>query len=193
VLTFQSVVDATVPPIPSLTRLYSRVLDAKSELVVFDANRSAAVAPLLATHVDELLTVGAGRTYPFAVTLVTNASATSDAVIARHWRAGEITATAEPLALAWPRGVYSLSHVALPFPPDDPVYGVDAPERGPFPLGRLEVRGERGAFLVPAEQLTRLRYDPFFAYVEGSLLRFVDARLGASLPSAPSVSPTRPH
>lgn len=27
------------------------------------------------------------------------------------------------LGLEWPAGVLSLSHVALPFPPDDPLYG----------------------------------------------------------------------
>ena len=28
-----------------------------------------------------------------------------------------------PLAQSWPQDVYSLSHVAVPFPPDDDLYG----------------------------------------------------------------------
>ena len=44
----------------------------------------------------------------------------------------------------------------------------------PFDAGRLELRGERGLLAVPASDLIRLRYNPFFAYV----LACVDAFLG---------------
>jgi hypothetical protein len=80
------------------------------------------------------------------------------------------------LELAWPPGVYSLAHVSLPFPAEDPVYGVAAARRGPLPLGRLELRGERGALLAPAELLARLRYNPFFPYLAERIVRFVDRR-----------------
>jgi alpha-beta hydrolase superfamily lysophospholipase len=174
VLTLQSVVDATVPPVPSLTRLYGRVLARESELVLFDANRRATVAALLGPSADELLALATpGRTFPFAVTLVTNESPASDAVVAVSRAAGASSTTREPLGLAWPPGVFSLSHVALPFTRDDPVYGSDGPAAGPLPLGRLELKGERGVLLAPPDLLARLRYDPFFPYVALRVERFV--------------------
>jgi len=190
VLTLQSVVDATVPPVPSLTRLYSRVFDESSELVLFDANRNATVAPFLAPSVDDLLALATpGRTFRFSVTLVTNESSASDRVVARTRAGGAPTATVEPLDLAWPPGVYSLAHVSLPFPPDDPVYGMSAPSSGPLPLGRLELKGERGAFLVPAELLSRLRYDPFFTYVATRVARFAERAVARSAARTPAPSP----
>jgi alpha-beta hydrolase superfamily lysophospholipase len=185
VLTLQSVVDATVPPVLSLDRLYGRVLGNDSELVLFDANRHAAVAGLLAARVDDLVSLATpGKTFPFAVTLVTNESVDSDAVVALSRAAGSAVTERAALALAWPPGVYSLAHVSLPFAVDDPVYGATAPRRGPLPLGALALRGERGALLAPADLLARLRYNPFFPYVVERIVRFVDRR-GASTTRPP--------
>jgi hypothetical protein len=68
------------------------------------------------------------------------------------------------LAGRWPRDVYSLSHVAIPFPPDDPYYGDgrQTASTGIPPLGSLRPRGERNMLSVPLEQLMRLRHNPFF-------------------------------
>jgi hypothetical protein len=65
--------------------------------------------------------------------------------------------------------------VALTFPPDDPIYGSRPPEEGAFGLqiGAFEPRGERGLLIVPASQLTRLRSNPFFPYVEQRLVELV--------------------
>jgi hypothetical protein len=78
--------------------------------------------------------------------------------------------------------VYSLSHVALPFRPDDPIYG--ATPSGGLPLGALELRGERGVFGLSMDQLMRLRYNPFFAYV--------DARVRAEIEDAPPMPGATP-
>jgi hypothetical protein len=67
-----------------------------------------------------------------------------------------------------------LSHVAVPFPPDDPFYGAEGASRGPYPFGRLEPRGERGGLAVPVALLMRLRYNPFFPYLERRLAEFVE-------------------
>jgi alpha-beta hydrolase superfamily lysophospholipase len=197
VLTLQSVVDDTIPAVASLKRLYARVLAADSELVLFDANRSAAVSAFLTPAAGEMLALAApGRTFPFAVTLVTNESPRSDAVVARTFAPGARTATVRPLDLAWPRGVYSLSHVALPFPPDDPVYGTQGPRRGPLPFGTLEIRGERGVFVVPASEVARLRSNPFFPYLAERVLSFAERSRSSgrsatpSPPSSPSFPPT---
>ena len=40
--------------------------------------------------------------------------------------------------------VFSLSHVAVPFPPDDPLYGYEFRGDHHVQLGRIAVRGENG-------------------------------------------------
>jgi hypothetical protein len=74
----------------------------------------------------------------------------------------------------WPKGLYSLSHVALPISPKDPLYG--GPDAGKSPgikLGDLALRGERGVLQIPAADMLRLRWNPFYPYMERRLLEFV--------------------
>lgn len=179
ILAIQSVVDATVPPVASLTNLFARVKRqaAGTELLLFDANRSAAMGSLLTPRADELLALGkSGRTVPFRLTLVTNANTRTAAVEELSRAPGELAWRRTPLGLAWPPGIYSLSHVAVPFPPDDPAYGMAASPIGrPFPFGALDLRGERGVLVIPDGLLTRLRCNPFFPVVESKILRFVGA------------------
>ncbi len=83
------------------------------------------------------------------------------------------TVTETDLELTWPRDVYSLSHIALPFPPDDPVYGgPDAAESPGVQLGNLVLRGERGALLISGTEIMRLRWNPFYDYLEQRTLEF---------------------
>jgi hypothetical protein len=73
----------------------------------------------------------------------------------------------EPIGLKWPPEVFSLSHVALPFPEDDPVYGslaTDSPT-APVALGLLSPRGEKSVLTVPVEVLMRVSANPFFPYL----------------------------
>jgi pimeloyl-ACP methyl ester carboxylesterase len=43
--------------------------------------------------------------------------------IKRGQRLGQHAPTDSEIGLSWPEGLYSLAHVALPFPPRDPLYG----------------------------------------------------------------------
>jgi len=66
--------------------------------------------------------------------------------------------------------------VALPFRPDDPVYGAARPEASTLPyLGRLEIQGERGVLAIPDSTLLRLRHNPFAAYQQARVKEFADA------------------
>ena len=77
-----------------------------------------------------------------------------------------------------------MAHVALPFPPDDPIYGGKAPsEARVIHLGKLALRGERGVLQIPAADMLRLRWNPFFPYVEARVLAFTG--LGGRLPGFP--------
>jgi hypothetical protein len=75
--------------------------------------------------------------------------------------------------------VISLSHVALPFPPDDPLYGQRPPENDKVLfLGQMAIRGERGLLRISSEWLLRLRFNPFYDFLEGRTLGWVDEANG---------------
>jgi hypothetical protein len=99
--------------------------------------------------------------------LVTNSSAETRDVDAQTIEPNALAATRRPLGLAWPPEVFSLTHVAIPFPPDDPLYGIDgrAAIDGLLPIGRLSPRGERAVLTVGTDTLMRLSSNPFFAFV----------------------------
>ncbi len=180
-LVFQSVVDATIPPAAVVDRLLSKVPPNGSALVLFDVNRIAQAEPFMRTgHEAFLRSLLEADALPFELTLVTNAAPHTGVVIARTRRAGPGVGTLwteRELGLVWPDGVYSLSHVAIPFPPDDPVYGARDRARGtsPLNLGALDLRGERGVFGVSMDQIMRLRHNPFFPYLRARLEAMIDA------------------
>ena len=174
-LVFQSLVDATVIPAALVDRLMRRLSPGHHELVIFDVNRLSEAAPFLRADKESLRDVLlADDTLPFTFTLITNTSEQSRDVKARRKLPRSKAAVDEPLELAWPRGIYSLAHIALPFPPDDPVYGYAAsPGKGGVHLGRVDLRGERGLLLVSAANLTRLHANPFFPYMVERILVFL--------------------
>jgi hypothetical protein len=146
--------------------------------VLFDINRFAAKSILLVADPRELTNrVMGDNSLPFAVTLVTNKSPESLAVVARRQApfSAEVSKT-EPLDVVWPAGVISLSHVALPIPPNDPLYGQRAPDTDHVLfLGQMAVLGERGLFILPNDWLLRIRNNPFYAYLEARVLAWVDS------------------
>ena len=173
-LAFQSIVDTTVSSPAVVDDLFEHLPPGKSELVVFDLNRQAGI--------DAFTTPGAilprltgERRRSYAVTLVTNANAATLEAAAMSVASGADVITTEPLGVSWPESIYSLSHVALPFPIDDPVYGGEGRGRdlGSVALGRLSPRGEKGALIVPAEVLMRMTWNPFFPYLAQRIERWV--------------------
>ena len=175
ILAFESVVDATVSAPAVLQALFMRLAPEGHELVGFDVNQNAELAPLFEKRVTDVRgTLLAGPALPVNLTLVTNASDTTDATVALKREANSTTIHTENLDLSWPPGVYSLSHIALPFPSDDPVYGASRPPGSDsIFLGNVDLQGERGLLAVPADGFMRLRHNPFFPYIA--------ARVGAFL------------
>lgn len=175
-LVFKSTVDATVSPDAVVESLLRHLGPHGHELVLFDINRFAAKATLLVSDpaplTDRLM---ADQTLPFALTLVTNENAESTRVLTRRKdKFSTQTSESDPLNLAWPTGVISLSHVALPFPPDDPLYGQRAPDNDDvFFLGQMAIKGERGLFKIPYDWLLRLRHNPFYAFLESRTVEWI--------------------
>jgi hypothetical protein len=71
--------------------------------------------------------------------------------------------------------VFSLSHVAIPFPMSDPVYGREEGAAIPqlIRLGLLSPHGEKSVLSVPSDTLTRLTCNPFFSYMDGRIGEWV--------------------
>jgi len=181
-----SAVDATVSPIAVSTHLLEHLAPQGHELLLYDINRFAIKAPLLVTDPAPLTNrLMQNAALPYAITLIANESPDSLAVVARHkppLSAG--VARVESLNVAWPDDAISLSHVDLPFPPDDPLYGRYPPERpGEVFLGQLAVRGERGVLKVPAHWFLRLRHNPFYDYQERRVLEWIERANSRPLPA----------
>jgi alpha-beta hydrolase superfamily lysophospholipase len=177
-IAFQSVVDATVLTQSLIDRLFDSIRAEGSELVLFDINRRNDLRSFVKHDVDTLLeSLETRERVPFRVTLVTNSREGSREMAAEH-RAPEEPGfgDVETLDLSWPPNVYSLSHVAIPFPPDDPFYGaVGDPQGVGLRLGKLQPRGERNTLSVPVDMFMRLRYNPFFDYVKERIVQFCEA------------------
>jgi alpha-beta hydrolase superfamily lysophospholipase len=172
VLAFQSAVDATIPAEAFIHQFLRRLAPNNHALVLFDVNRQSETVALLADDPQPEIDALLRQPLPFDLTLVTNKSAESRRVHAVHKAAGGQRLVEEPLASSWPPGVYSLSHVAPAFPQDDPLYGSGGSDGGRlFTLGSLEPRGERNLLRVGIGDLMRLRYNPFYPYLERRILQ----------------------
>jgi alpha-beta hydrolase superfamily lysophospholipase len=167
ILAFQSVVDATVSAPALIEGLFYRLPRGDHELVLFDVNQHAVIGPLLQDRTrDTLELLLVERELEFTVTLVTNASETSNAMVARLYPATRDEITEVPIEHIWPPQVYSLSHVALPIRPDDPLYGfAENPDYDGIRLGNIALRGERGVLRVEPSAFLRLRSNPFYDYL----------------------------
>jgi len=173
VLAFQSLVDSTVLTESIVDHLFDELPANGSELVLFDLNRVRRIHGFLRMpHASMLQRLTSGSPLAYAITLITNRDDTSSEVVARRRTPGGELDAGRPLGLAWPEGVYSLSHVAIPFSPEDSLYGDGSgpPPPGGLQLGRLHPRGEKQLLIVPIDQFMRLRYNPFFPYVEQRLI-----------------------
>jgi alpha-beta hydrolase superfamily lysophospholipase len=167
-LTFQSVIDFTVSTRAIVSALYAQLPSNGSELVLFDLNRSAKLGQLLRTASDTALT----RLLPapprlFKTTIIANANLDTSEVVERVTEADAVEEQSRALGLAYPPGVYSLSHVALPFPLSDSLYGMqpDPAENFGVNLGAVAPRGERGTLIVSLDALLRMSSNPFFPYM----------------------------
>ena len=177
VLTFHSLVDATVSTPAVVHAFYDVIADERSELVLFDINRASGLAPFIQSEDATLLSRLTDRSpRKYRRTLVSNVDPASLEVAERSIAPGATAIEQRPLGVAWPRDVFSLSHVAIPFPLSDPVYGRDetAVPLGTIRLGLLSPRGERAVFSVPSDTLMRLTCNPFFPYMEDR----IDAWMG---------------
>ena len=181
ILAFSSIVDATVSTPDLVSNLFQRLPGAGHELVLFNTNREAQIEPIMKW--DPATVVQALQDDPspaFTLSVATNENPQSRKVVVHTRRHGQATPTEFDTGLSWPDGIYSLAHVALPFPPEDPVYGGRPKDKSPgIYLGDLALRGERGVLQIPAADMLRLRWNPFYSYVESRVFEFLGLDQGS--------------
>lgn len=175
ILAFQSAVDATVSMPAVVTDLFDQLPANGHELVLFDLNRRNLIEQILENDpkptVQGLL---GSKQLAYGVTIVTNEHPGSTNVVARIRKPGQPVAVDVPLGMEWPRGVFSLSHIALPMRYDDPLYGGDDSVKSPgVKVGRSEMRGERGVLQISPGDMLRLRWNPFYPWMEGRIRDFM--------------------
>jgi alpha-beta hydrolase superfamily lysophospholipase len=187
ILAFQSVADATVSAPALVTGLFDRLpAGGGHELVLFDINQVAEIESILkrdpAAWLNDILR---NADKSFTVGVVKNQSEQERAVVLRQRQPQETEITETPLGLRWPDDLYSLAHVALPFPPDDPLYG--GPDAGKSPgiqIGDIALRGERGVLEIGAADMLRLRWNPFYSYIEDRALEIIHELESSPIPPA---------
>ena len=181
ILTFQSLVDATVSTEAVVHTLYTALPRNGSELVMFDLNRSAHLDPFIQPSDRALIATLFDRhaSRDYTLTVLSNVSNDTLDVAEWHVAAGTTTIETRPLGVAWPADVFSLSHIAMPFPPDDPVYGVSTPR---MPSGADPSRAAGAARrALGADRARSIRscacsYNPFFAYLSDRTVAWTVAR-----------------
>jgi alpha-beta hydrolase superfamily lysophospholipase len=175
-LVLLSTVDATVSVDAVIDNLLEHLAPDRHELILFDINRRNVKTSLLVSDPGPLTArLMADDTLPFHLELITNEDVESLRLVSRHNAPFSADTRVELLDHAWPRGVISLSHVALPFPPDDPLYGRRDPAATSLNLGEIDIRGERGLLLFPSDWLLRLRFNPFYDVLESRAIDWVEA------------------
>jgi alpha-beta hydrolase superfamily lysophospholipase len=191
VLTFQSVTDFTVSTPAVMSSLYDQLPENGSEVVLFDVNRSVRFRTFLRvasyTALSRLLRTGPQN---YRTTVIANAAPDSSHTVARSVDAGAVDTHVVPLDIEYPQDIFSLSHVAIPFPVTDALYGIAPSDEENFNenLGTLAPRGERGTLILTLDSMFRIASNPFFPYV----LQRIDEGIG-KMPNPVATSPERSH
>jgi hypothetical protein len=143
--------------------------------VLFDINQAYEMENLLRNDPRaEIGDVLGPTVQSYTLTLITNEQYERDEVMAQTKPAGSTESESKAIGLSWPEDLYSLSHVAMPIAKNDPLYGGPEAEKSPgIELGKLALRGERNVLQIGAADMLRLRWNPFYPYVEQRILDFV--------------------
>jgi len=176
VVTWQSVVDSTVGADGTADTLYPGLQGPQHRLVLFDVNRSRGLGSVQRPAARALIERLRNGARGYTLEIVTNTDAQSSRVsLVRLTPAG--AESVRDTGLDWPANLVSLGHVAMPFQPNDPVYGfLPGSGRDGLPsIGSWLLRGENGAITISLGTLTRLRSNPFWSLIDRDVGELVTA------------------
>ena len=178
VLAMQSVVDSTVVVPKLITVLFDRLTSESSELFLFDVNRMDSLSNLVNLSFERTILPKLERAdRPFRLTVMANAEPNSRELSLRVRHHGQWTQ--QPVNISWPTGFVSLSHVAVPIPPSDPIYG-DGSDTGGLSLGTISMRAEPNALMIPSSLFVRCRFNPFYDFMEDRVVTWLSQNLATS-------------
>ncbi|WP_373031569.1 alpha/beta hydrolase [Sulfurovum sp.] len=171
VLSFASIIDSTVTVSDTVHKFYERLPKGDHSLVLFDMNHKFnsyhLVKKNISTSIQKLRDTPSNPRYRFD--LISDMNSTDGHLM-------QITnkKIRKKLDLAWPRDIYSLSHLAMPISNHDPLYGDrDAPKSPGIELGYLAMYGETSVLQTSAGSFLRQRWNPFHAYTKQRVLEFM--------------------
>lgn len=164
VIVFAPLVDSTVRTEATADHLFARLNRSQDELVLYDINRLADMAQFFRSeHKDLLRRLENNANRRYKLTVLTNQSPDTRRVVASSSHNAQTTN--EIIDIEWPPGIYSLSHVSIPFPADDEWYGdSESTAADRMSLGNLNPYGEKNLLVISPAQIMRLRYNPFYDY-----------------------------
>jgi alpha-beta hydrolase superfamily lysophospholipase len=172
IITFQSITDYTVSTPALINDLYSHLPENDSELVLFDINRSSEflplVRPIFVNMMSKMLPDFPQR---YRITVIGNSAPGTNNTVERSVPSGRTDFSQRELGLTYPQDVFSFSHIALPFPDNDSLYGSmpDPKTKDEFGLNLgliSNAQGERGVLGISLNLFFRISSNPLFSYME---------------------------
>ena len=177
ILAMQSVVDSTIIVPKLISALFDRLTAASSELFLFDINRMEKLSNLFNLSFEREIIPQLQRTdLPYTLSIMKNVNADSRKIVVqtRHGESWQESVT----DMSWPAGVGSLSHLAVPWPPEDTIYGTqEATAASGLALGTLSLRAEPSAVLLSSSLFFRCRNNPFYHFMEDYVMNWLSRRL----------------
>ena len=171
ILAFQSVVDSTVDA-SALLQLFRSLSANRHHLVFYDTNRTEKIVQWIKVRLVNPDDVKLHSPYNFSISLLTNMDSSSRKLQQKTIVQGAVSFEVHSTSQRWPRDIYSLSHVALPFPADDPVYGKEG-----FAVGAQALRGEKQVMYLSPDYFLRLRYNPFHKWQEEKIGKWLQSSI----------------
>ena len=173
VLSFASIVDNTVKVSATKNYLYEHLPKGRHILTLFDINHHFVNNHLINQSVNTSIQELSKHTNPnYTLKIISNKGSTNDTL-------KEITNNkiSKNLLFKWPNKLYSLSHLAIPISPNDPLYGnKNAPKSPGIQLGHLAIYGENAVLQISGNALLRQRWNPFHDYIKKNVLEFLNLK-----------------
>ena len=158
-IAFESWVDATVIP-NDLINMYDLIANEDDELIMFDVNKN--YAPFIkGNRSEELDNIAINKTdYSFEIFRnIPNDSIDNMATLFAYNLDLNKYEVVSADTILWPKNIYSISHISVPISPSNKLYGKKSP------LSNMLIVGEKNTLIIPSDDITRVRYNPFFDFM----------------------------